>query len=124
MYSFYKLKECKKWTINTINNGLPYLHREYLPALEYENGDKEWWYLGDRFRQFKLPTVEYENGTKEWHHSVTGSLHKYDGPAVEYSNGDKEWWIKGKRHRHDGPAVTYGNKKFWFINGELIKCTF
>ena len=50
-------------------------------------------------------------------------LHRSKFPAIEYANGDKEWWYNGKRHRLDGPAVIYGDKKFWFENGEFIKCS-
>ena len=68
-----------------------------------------------------IPAITYSNGTKEWYH--IGNLHREERPAIEYSNGDEEWWYNGKRHRKDGPAVTYGDKKFWFVNGEFIKCS-
>src|SRR3990167_8892773 len=43
------------------------LHRRDGPAIEWANGDKEWW-LNDQH-------------------------HREDGPAVERANGDKEWWL-------------------------------
>lgn len=42
------------------------LHREKGPALEYPNGDKEWW--------------------------LNGQKHRTDGPAVERANGKVEWY--------------------------------
>lgn len=49
------------------------LHREDGPAVEYDNGDHEWW--------------------------VNGKLHRLDGPAVEYADGGHEWWVYGKLQR-------------------------
>ena len=48
------------------------LHREDGPALEFANGDKEWW--------------------------IDGKLHRLDGPAVEWVDGSKEWWIDGTKY--------------------------
>ena len=45
------------------------LHRENGPAVEYSNGDKEWW--------------------------VDGRLHRMDGPALDY-NEKSRWFINGK----------------------------
>ena len=42
-------------------------HREDGPAVEYADGDKEWW--------------------------LNGELHREDGPAVEWTSGYKEWWL-------------------------------
>lgn len=67
------------------------LHRLDGPAIEYNDGDKEWW--------------------------VAGQRHRIDGPAIEWSDGVKEWWVAGKRHREDGPAVIFGKKCKWFLNG-------
>jgi len=57
------------------------LHRTNGPAIEYDNGDKSWWY--------------------------NGYWHREDGPAAELNNGDKFWYKNGKRHREDGPAAEY-----------------
>lgn len=42
------------------------------------------------------PAVEWENGAKEWW--LNGKRHRADGPAVIWINGHKEWWFKGKRY--------------------------
>jgi len=71
------------------------LHREGGPAIEYANGDKEW----------------YENGKR----------HREGGPAIEYADGSKEWWVNDKAHRLDGPAVEMANgAKQWYVNNKLI----
>lgn len=49
------------------------------------------------------PAIEREDGTKEWW--LNGKLHRADGPAVEYPNGDKEWYLNNNLHREDGPAI-------------------
>ena len=45
-------------------------HRDGAPAIEYFNGDKEWW--------------------------VNGNCHREDGPAVERVDGRKEWWLNNE----------------------------
>ena len=45
------------------------LHREDGPAIEWANGDTEWYLNGER--------------------------HRDDGPAVEWANGDRFWYIHG-----------------------------
>lgn len=96
------------------------LHREDdLPAIELNNGAKQWWMNGERHRK-DGHAIEYENGDKEWW--IGGKRHREDGPAVEYIHNTnagkhKEWWIDGKRHREDGPAVENSDgTKQWFIN--------
>ena len=62
------------------------------------------------------PAVEWENGTKDW--QVNGKPHRLDGPAVEHTNGNKEWWVNGKLHRIDGAAIEWSNgDKEWWIEG-------
>jgi len=65
------------------------------------------------------PAVEYENGSKEWR--LNNRLHREDGPAYEWANGDKSWYLNGKRHREDGPAVEHADGyKAWYLNGERL----
>lgn len=66
------------------------------------------------------PAIEYNNGTKEWYYN--GFLHRENNlPAIEYTNGDKEWFLFGKRHRQNGPAAIIGNTHYWYTHGEFIK---
>lgn len=78
------------------------IHRDFGPAVEWEDGNKEWWIGGDRHRE-DGPAVESADGTREWF--LNGVKHREHGPAVEHADGAKEWWIHGKEHREDGPAV-------------------
>jgi hypothetical protein len=72
-------------------NHLNAYHRLDGPAIEYSNGDNEWW--------------------------MDGKLHREDGPAIDWHH-QKEWIINDQRHRLDGPAVI--NKihevREWWIN--------
>ena len=37
------------------------------------------------------PAVEYADGDREWY--VDGKRHRTDGPAVEWVDGYKSWWV-------------------------------
>ena len=94
------------------------LHREDGPAVEYANGNKEW-YINDKLHREDGPAVEYINGYKAWW--LNDELHREDGPAAVYANGSKFWYTNGKLHREDGPAHESANGfKAWYINGEHL----
>lgn len=86
-----------------------------LPAIEWANGDKEWWIGGKRHRVGKPAVITLLGNKTWWRH---GKLHREDGPACEFTNGSKEWYINGKRHRGDGPAIiwSFGVTSYW-LNG-------
>jgi hypothetical protein len=42
------------------------------------------------------PAIECEDGHKEYW--VNGKLHRIDGPAIEWPYGDKEYWVNGERY--------------------------
>ena len=44
------------------------------------------------------PALEWEEGQKEWY--VDGKRHREDGPAVEYGNGYRDWWVGGMLRRN------------------------
>jgi hypothetical protein len=46
------------------------------------------------------PAIEWNDGTKEWY--INGQRHRTDRPAIEWSIGTRSWWINGKFHRVDG----------------------
>jgi hypothetical protein len=71
------------------------LHRLDGPAIEWDNGDKEWFIDGCYCRLDNGPTVEYHTGTREWW--LGEKLHRLDGPAVVYSNNDEEWFVDDER---------------------------
>jgi hypothetical protein len=87
--TLYETKIQKNKTSHKVNGKL---HRVDGPAVEWSNGDKEWW--------------------------VNDKLHRLDGPAIEWANGDKSWWVNGDIHRLDGPAVELiSGTKMWFFKG-------
>jgi hypothetical protein len=76
------------------------LHRTDGPAIEYADGNKQWW--------------------------VEDKRHRLDGPAVEHADGSVEWWVEDKRHRTDGPAVEHvdGSKEWWVEDKRMCKADF
>jgi hypothetical protein len=141
---YYDNRHLKIWTL--IKNDFRHYHRKNdKPAIEHEDGSKEWYPYGLKHRDNDLPAAiwkdgkeeywlkgieyfqkEYPNGTKEWYFDLYGErdfiLHQRgDKPAIIYSNGDKEWWCHGARHRENGPAVIYGEKQYWFYFGRFVK---
>ncbi len=78
----------------TTNDGA--LHRLDGPAVEYNGGSNEtWWMNGIRHRS-DGPAVVFSDGHKEWH--FRGMLHREDGPAVIYPEGNNEWWVENVRY--------------------------
>ena len=89
----YNVSVYKDRTIFT-NNKNQY-HCEEGPAVQYFNGDREWW--------------------------INGKLHRVNGPAVESISGYKAWYLNGLFHRTDGPAVERANgEKLWYLNGKNV----
>ena len=75
------------------------LHRRDQPAIEYANGDNDWYWNDERHRENDQPAVENANGGKEWY--WYGKPHRENDlvPAlVEYTNG-KKWYLHGKFYR-------------------------
>jgi hypothetical protein len=62
-------------------------------------GRTEYYYNGLLHRDNDLPAIEWENGSKEWYQH--GKSHRLNGPAWEYSDCGikyKEWYIEGKNY--------------------------
>ena len=80
------------------------------------NGDTFWRSAGGQLHRTDGPAIEWADGDREWW--VDGQLHREDGPAIEYANGTREWWVHGQRHRIEGPAVERADGgKEWWANG-------
>ena len=92
-----------------------------------EDGDK--FYYSDKAMTIRHredgPAIEYADGDKEWF--INGKLHREDGHAVEYANGYKAWWINdnelteaefNKLHKPscEGKIVTIDGKKYKLTN--------
>lgn len=123
---YYRKEEIKKHVKDNdsyllISNDCKYyvrfkvLHRIDGPAVKYDNGEEEWWYLGKLHRE-NGPAVEYSNGKKEWWQN--GKPHREDGPATEMI-GAKHWLKNGEYHRDNGPAIIYEDSEEWYQNGVL-----
>lgn len=61
-----------------------------------DNGYKFWY---NNFHSADGPAIEYDDGHKEWW--INNKLHRTDGPAVEYANGNKEWWVSGIKYSEE-----------------------
>ena len=114
----------KRWykdiSPNEFRSGYTVLHREDGPAVEWDNGGKEWFLNGKRHRAAG-PAIEYVHGLKEWW--IDGIRHRDDGPAIEWYDGDKEWYLNGELHRKDGPAIErISGYKEWHYHGKFISC--
>lgn len=101
-----------------------------LPAVEWANGDREWWEHGERHRDGGLPAiVELEIRTipaniKGWVHQwyVRGKRHRDGGlPAYDRSDGERMWYVHGKAHRDDDlPAFEWADgSRDWCRRGIL-----
>lgn len=51
----------------------------------------EWRLPDGKLHREDGPAIEWNNGNKEW--LIKDHLHRLDGPAVEC--GDRSWWING-----------------------------
>ena len=113
MNKLMKLGRYKKLHLNSDGE----FHRTDGPAIEYEDGSKDW-YLNGKLHRTDGPAIEYSNGSTYWY--LNGRLHRTDGPACEYLDGAKYWYLNGLRHRIDGPAVEYTDGyKSWYVNDRL-----
>jgi hypothetical protein len=54
-------------------------------------GTKFWKNKKKQFHKLDGPAIEWFDGESEWWQN--GMRHREDGPAFIYTNGDKEWWI-------------------------------
>jgi len=98
-------------------------HREDGPAVEYDNGDQEW-YLHGLLHREDGPAITTAAGDQYYYQH--GQLHRdpeADGsiePAViETCNGLEEWRRHGLLHRDGAPAVISDAQQRWYRNGCL-----
>jgi hypothetical protein len=60
-----------------------------------KTGTKSWFNAKGELHRDDGPAVEWADGDKEWYQN--GLWHREDGPAVEWHNGSKWWILKGNR---------------------------
>ena len=58
--------------------------------------DSTSWYKEGTFSRHMEdgPAIEYANGDKEWYKE--GKRHREDGPACEFANGTKRWYLENE----------------------------
>ena len=59
-----------------------------------EWGNKFWRNSKKKYHRTDGPALEFENGNKEWW--LNGILHRINGPAVEWADGTKSWCVNGE----------------------------
>jgi len=115
--SFHNVKIDDKGNVKYYNENKQ-LHRLDGPAIEWQNGDKEWRINGKLHRE-DGPAVEYANGDRAWYQN--DKFHRLDGPAIEYANGEKKWLVNNDLHRLDGPAIERSNgDKEWYVHDVFV----
>jgi hypothetical protein len=85
----------------------------------HESGTKRWRNSKGEYHRTDGPAIEWVDGDKEWY--ANGERHRLNGPAIEFENGNKEWWLNGILHRINGPAVEWADgEKVWWVNDKLL----
>lgn len=90
-----KIKEMK----DNIFQGNRGMIKEELKPIKIKGTNYTAWYIkgtNDKslFHREDGPAIEWNNGSKEWW--INGKRHREDGPAVEWSNGAKHWYLNGQ----------------------------
>lgn len=101
--------------------GTETLHRLNGPAIDYGNGQYNYYVNGKQHREDGPAT--FVGGTERWY--LNGVLHREDGPAEKTASGRIKYYKYGKLHRLDGPAYTYKSShglvlEFYYIEGVRI----
>lgn len=115
--------KCQVWRIGGPKGKI---HRVDGPAIEWENGNVEWW-LNDFLDRENGPAVQFyhdESTIEEWWRN--GKLHRENGPAVSDEHGQL-WFRKGRLHRAEGPAAIFnlddGFEYEWWWKGREFNFT-
>jgi len=78
------------------------------------SGIRRWRLPNGDFHRADGPAIEYPNGEKEWY--INGKMHRKNGPAWirKFRNySTKRWYINGFQHRTNGPAITSKGIEVW-----------
>jgi hypothetical protein len=66
--------------------------KEYIDRIEYYNEK-------GKIHRLDGPAIEHQDGTKQWF--INGKLHREDGPAIEWSDSDISWYLNGVYYFED-----------------------
>jgi hypothetical protein len=95
------------------------------PTEILSDGTKIWKNKEDELHRLNdKPAVEYPDGEKEWY--INDERHRdNDKPAVERPNGKKEWYINGKfiKRNYDKNNIIHNNKLFDYEGYEIMTTT-
>ncbi len=61
-----------------------------------KSGDKLWYNELGKLHRIDGPAIEYANGNKDWF--IDGQRHRTDGPAIEYIDGTEDWYLYDERY--------------------------
>jgi len=98
--------------------------------MRYENSHQTYYMKHGIFHRDDGPAVEWHNGDVEYF--INGKLHREDGPAV-IINGGKPitvgyvgYYIHDMLHREDGPALIHinGDERYFLHGTEFTKEAF
>ena len=82
-------------------------------------GNKRWYNAAGQLHRLDGPAIEYADGDKDWYQN--GQIHRLDGPAIEWADGEKSWYQNGQLHRLGGPAYEEANGyKEWYLYGKEL----
>jgi hypothetical protein len=70
-----------------------------------------YYYLGHKYHRENSPAIEYVNGDKEWW--IHGKRHREDGPAKEYNDGRKFWYLQGEEYSEEEYFRVLKLKTLW-----------
>ena len=72
-----------------------------LPTEVLPGGVRMWKDGRMRLHRENGPAIEWPDGEKNWYHH--GELHRYGGPAIERSDGYKAWYVYNCFIRREDP---------------------
>ena len=87
------IREVDQYGVVRYRNSDGQLHRVDGPAIEWEDGSREWWLHG-RLHRVDGPAYEGADGSRSWYRH--GKLLREDGPAYEGADGSRSWYLGGK----------------------------
>ena len=66
--------------------------KEY--KVKVTNSKTEWFNLNSKRHREDGPAIEFADGDKQWY--INDKRHREDGPAIDFANGGKSWFINGE----------------------------
>lgn len=64
-----------------------------------KKGNRFWFNKKHEFHRIGGPAIEWNNGDKEWY--INDTLYRENGPAIEDRDGDRFWYLNGKEYTEE-----------------------